>query len=83
VHFVHVLFGFFGACDVSDGLAPSSPGPARLASRGCARQAPSQALKNALRCVFHRAIPAPLCTAIACSGADAAKTLTRPRRSTG
>jgi len=61
VHFVHVLFGFFGACDVSDGLAPPSPGPgaprfARLRPAGSF----ASPEKRAPGSVFHRAIPAPL-----------------------
>ena len=72
----HVLSGFFGARCLGRArtlVAPTSQASLRVA-------APSQALKNALRSVFHRAISHPR-HRFACPGANAAKTLRRPRRS--
>jgi hypothetical protein len=68
----HVLFGFFGSSMSRTGSHPRRPD---LARRGSRVAAPSQALKNALRCVFHHAISHPR-QQLRVPGASAAKTLT-------
>jgi len=69
----------FRCYGVSDGLAPSS-------TDGAPPAAPSDSFASPEKRASLRFSPRHLrtpCTAIACSGAIAAKTLARPRRSTG